>query len=73
VGGVGHAEGDDGPRIWPKHLGITPAVGFLDHPAHVAVKALGEEFAQPFAGFISKPGGSEAHGVEAERKRPVAD
>ena len=66
-----------GARLGPQGRGIGALLGALAEPAHVALVALrdeGAEFFQPPPARLRREvGGREAHGIEAQPQRLLAD
>ena len=67
------AEHDDGPRLGPQGLWVAAPFGGAGEPAHVAVIAAGDKFAQPVAGLAIEVGRGKPDRVKAQRQRPLAD
>ena len=72
-GCVGKAEDDGAFCFGPQRFGLRAFGGAGLHPAHVAVMAGRQEFAQALARRFAECGRRKAHGVEALAQRKVAD
>jgi hypothetical protein len=68
-----HAEDYHGLGLGPERARIGALVGARRDPAHVAVIAARQILREMRARLLAQRGGGEAHRIEAERKRLLAD
>jgi len=73
VGAVVQRHHDDAAGRGPEAAGVAALAGPRRQPAHVAMEAGAEIGRQILPRFGAERGRREAHGVEAERERLLAD
>src|SRR5690606_14412120 len=70
---VVEAEHDDGPRLRPERLRMTPPVRLFDDPVHIPVAACGNELIEPATRELAKIGGGKADGIKPFLRRDPSE